>query len=322
MKKLSFISNIFFEVIMICLIVGLLCTAVFAFNIKDGKNNEKTEETTESESDTLKMENFVEDFEVVEDFEEIRINVNDSKAQKTEIEYVSLEIPISLDSSSNDICETTDIEELLKLVQENEENKESAHNMAEAARELEYNEDNPIILIAKQEWANADFLVSYYTNKIEQVMDSFITDSTIEYGYAKYVWWYFRLKGYNEYICSGILGNIMVECGGLSLNINYSVDTGNGYYGMCQWNKNYYSSIVGGDLKRQCKFLEETIKEEFDTFGEIYKKGFDYSSFLELKNEEEVALAFAKCYERCSNNEYNYNCRKKCAVEAHKFFVG
>ena len=123
--------------------------------------------------------------------------------------------------------------------------------------------------------------------------------------------------GWNDYVCAGIMGNLMAEVGGQTLNIQYWL-RGNGYYGMCQWNRGY-SKVWGADLATQCNFLRDTIKYDLDTFGYAYAKGFNYNSFLNMSNEREGAKAFAKCYERCSSSTYTI--RQNNATRAYEYFV-
>ena len=40
-----------------------------------------------------------------------------------------------------------------------------------------------------------------------------------EYPEAYKIWHYLKKLGYNDYVCAGIMGNIMAECGGQTLNI-------------------------------------------------------------------------------------------------------
>ena len=123
--------------------------------------------------------------------------------------------------------------------------------------------------------------------------------------------------GWNDYVCAGIMGNLMAEVGGQTLDIQYWLKD-NGYYGMCQWNK-AYSNIWGADLETQCDYLKNTIKYEIDTFGYAYQKGFNFASFLNMSNERDAAKAFAKCYERCSSSTYNI--RMNNAEKAYNYFV-
>ena len=98
---------------------------------------------------------------------------------------------------------------------------------------------------------------------------------------------------------------------------NGTSSSGN-YYGICQWSKGY-SEVHGTDLYYQCEFLKKTIQYEFDTYGSKYQSGFNYESFINLTNEREAALAFAKCYERCNSNYYAI--REDNATIAYNYFT-
>lgn len=210
-----------------------------------------------------------------------------------------------------------DLDLLNELIEEQVANMEAAHQMAESARHLGYSEGHSIIELAVEEYNAADQkriayqqiyneLVSHWNRKVK------------EYPIAAYIWNYFRDLGYSNQVCAGILGNIMAEAGGNTLNINYDVKTSS-YYGICQWSKTY-SEVWGASLEEQCEYLEKTIQYELNTFGYAYEDGFDYEAFLELKNIEDVAIAFAKCYERCGSDSYDI--REKNAVAAYNYFVG
>lgn len=139
-------------------------------------------------------------------------------------------------------------------------------------------------------------------------------ETEIEFPDAKYVWNYLHDLGYNDAVAAGIIGNIMVECGGYTLDLQ--VDTENkSYYGICQWSKQYYPNVIGCSLESQCDFLRDTIQNEINTFGYNY----DYNSFLEITDEREAALVFAKSYERCWKGTYEL--RQDCAEDALKYFL-
>ena len=123
-----------------------------------------------------------------------------------------------------------------------------------------------------------------------------------EYPAATQIWRYMKAQGWNDYVCAGIMGNIMAEVGGQTLDIRYTLSS-NGYYGMCQWNRQY-SNIWGAGLESQCDYLRDTIKYEIDTFGFNYQKGFKFNSFLNMTDAQQAALAFAKAYERCASGSY------------------
>ena len=123
--------------------------------------------------------------------------------------------------------------------------------------------------------------------------------------------------GWNDYVCAGIIGNLMAEVGGQTLDIRYTLSS-SGYYGMCQWSRGY-GKVWGAGLDTQCDFLRDTIKYEFDTYGFKYQKGFNFNSFLNMDDAQQAALAFAKCYERCASGSYNI--RQKNALKAYDYFV-
>lgn len=222
----------------------------------------------------------------------------------------------------NDVSYTyNDLDILGEKIAEQIEIMNASHDMANAARILGYSEDHEVLKLAKKEWTAANNLRLEY----QLVYDKLVADHDLhwakkseEYPAATEIWLYLTEElGYNNYVAAGIMGNIMAEVGGQTLNIQYWL-SGNGYYGMCQWNK-AYSSIWGGSLSEQCDFLRDTIEYEFDTFGNKYAKGFDYDEFLKLTDVKKAAKAFAQCYERCGSGSYKV--RQKNAVTAYNYFV-
>ena len=151
---------------------------------------------------------------------------------------------------------------------------------------------------------------------------SFVTETQRkEYPVAARVWELLKEAGYNDYVCAGIIGNMMAECGGQTLSLTYDAYSPSGYYyGLCQWNRSAYGYVFDADVDEQIEVLLDTIVYELDTFGYCYSNYFDYSSFLELTDEQDAALAFAKCYERCGSG--TYYTRQLNATEAYNYFVG
>lgn len=215
-----------------------------------------------------------------------------------------------------EIDDTTNRTELKELIQEYQELINSAHDLAEAMRALGYNEDHPIIEFAKKEYEIADSYLNIYQNRLDNINNQW-ADKFSEYSVATEIWLYMKEQGWNDAVCAGVIGNMMTEAGGNTLNIQY-ITSNKYYYGICQWNKRY-SAVWGSNLEFQCKFLADTIEYEFNTFGYSYKKGFNFNSFLSLNNEKEVAKAFAKCYERCGSESYNQ--RQINATIAYNYFV-
>ena len=140
-----------------------------------------------------------------------------------------------------------------------------------------------------------------------------------EYPVASEIWWTLKDYGYNDYVCAGILGNMTVEAGGHTLDIQPTIST-KYYYGICQWSRKYCPEVWRASLQAQCEYLRDTIEQEFRVFGYLYKKKFTYQDFLNLTDERAAALAFAKCYERCSSGGYKR--RQDCATKAYEYFVG
>jgi hypothetical protein len=197
------------------------------------------------------------------------------------------------------------------LIAEQEAKMDAAHQMAEGARGLGYEEDCDIIKTAQEEWWKA-----YYAKKSYQE-EAAANQKETEYPNAAYIWNYFKDLGYNDYVCAGLLGNMMREVGGGTLNIQYWL-YGNGYYGICQWSKGY-SSVWGTDLETQCNFLRDTIEYEMNTYGSNYYRGFNYDAFLNLQDASAAALAFSKCYERGASYTHAY--AQTNAIIAYNYFT-
>ena len=154
----------------------------------------------------------------------------------------------------------------------------------------------------------------------ESILDSRREEEFRAYPVASEIWEYLKNLGYNDYIAAGIIGNMMAESGGQTFKIDpYNYDSTYCYFGICQWNKWSYKEVQDKDLKFQLDYLRDTIKYEFNVYGKKYKQGFDYEAFLNIKNEKEAALAFAKAYERCGSGSYNV--RQKNATKALEYFA-
>lgn len=140
-----------------------------------------------------------------------------------------------------------------------------------------------------------------------------------EHYYATKVWEYLRQKGFSQEVTCAIIGNMMIETSGGSLDLNPTIYSPSGnYYGLCQWSKKYCPDAQGLSFEDQLDYLVETMPWEFNTFGKNYKGGFKYEDFLNMTDVEEAALAFAKSYERCSS--VSYEMRQAAAVVAYEYF--
>ena len=218
--------------------------------------------------------------------------------------------------------ETYTMAQLQVLIEAERADQEAAHELAESARKLGWPEESEPIASAKNEWWNAQLAIEVYDARYQKLYaeseEVKWATKAAEYPAATQIWRYMKDLGWNDYVCAGIMGNLMAEVGGQTLDIQYWLQ-GNGYYGMCQWNKAYREKVWGADLVGQCDFLRDTIKYEIDTFGYAYQKGFNFNSFLNMSNERDAAKAFAKCYERCGSSTYTI--RQNNDEKAYDYFV-
>jgi hypothetical protein len=141
------------------------------------------------------------------------------------------------------------------------------------------------------------------------------------YAEATQIWNYMKNLGWSDAVCAGIMGNMMAEVGGQTLDLSrWSYYSNGSYYGVCQWSRQFYPSVIGRDIEGQCDFLRDTIRKEINTYGSNYASGMNYEKFLQLDDPQDVALCFAKAYERCGSGSYGV--RQSNAVKAYQYFVG
>lgn len=210
---------------------------------------------------------------------------------------------------------TIDLNKLAKLINSCEQHMNYAEDLVEAALNLGYQSTHPVIKLGQSEYQVANRHYQLYTIKYQNWKAKWE-----EYPIATEIWTYLKSLGYSDNICAGIMGNMMTEAGGNNLNIQYNLYSKNKiHYGICQWNINYYKEIADTDLKTQLNFLSNNIVFEFNNFGYIYSDNFDYLDFTNLKSYEDVALIFAKCYERCSSSTYIV--RIENAKKAYEYFT-
>ena len=156
----------------------------------------------------------------------------------------------------------------------------------------------------------------------EARIEAMRSEKSGEYPVATQVWRYMKEElGWNDYVCAGVMGNMMAEVGGQTLNLQPYLygHSGANYYGLCQWSSRYYPSIQGADVDAQLDFLASTVKKELNTYGYLFRSGLDYEAFCNLTDAEDAAMAFAKAYERCGSGSYGV--RQRNAIKAYNYFV-
>ena len=238
-------------------------------------------------------------------------------------ETVIFEI-IPLESFSDEDAINYSLEDLDMIITNLLESQAKYHELANKARDVGWPEDCETIQSAKISWHNAEMKIQFYSPiylSLYEISEKKIWDERkTEYPVATEIWLYLNSLGYSDYVCAGILGNMMAEAGGQTLNIKPEIyNSTKSYYGICQWSKKYYPNVQGVSLQEQLVFLNSNIKYEIDTYGRIYKSNFKFHDFLNLTCEKEVALVFAKSYERCDSRYYSI--RQENATKALKYFT-
>lgn len=131
---------------------------------------------------------------------------------------------------------------------------------------------------------------------LEIMTDMIVDDMRKEYDVAAEVYGFLSKRGYSDVIIAAILGNMMNEVGGNTLELKPCIyDSSYGFYGLCQWNLVYNSSVAGSNITEQLHYLLDTIEKEMNLFGG------SYNAFIELDAVEYAGVYFGKYYERGIN---------------------
>ena len=147
--------------------------------------------------------------------------------------------------------ETNNYWELVNLIEEYTLKKEEVHLVADKARMIGYTENSQPIISAKKQWYFYNEIIKFYQNQLDKINKEL---DELEYKDATLIWEYMKNLGWNDYVCAGILGNMMAEVGGGTLDLQTTI-YGNGFYGLCQWNQVFTDKVWGADLKGQMDFL-------------------------------------------------------------------
>lgn len=182
-------------------------------------------------------------------------------------------------------------------------NMDTAHEIAEIMRARGYAEDHPVI-VACQEWWQAEA----EGNGHAQV---FVTEAQKrEYPVAAAVWQRLREHGLSEPVAAGIMGNMMAECGGHSLELMPYTYSG-GFYGLCMFSLHYFPGVDGLGVAAQVDFLIETLSNIKDGGGSV-------EAFLSLTDARAAARYFSDYYERPASWSEK---RADNAEAAYKYFT-
>ncbi len=128
----------------------------------------------------------------------------------------------------------------------------------------------------------------------EEVLSAMRADRLkAEHEAAGQVYEYLNARGYSDAVIAGILGNMMAECGGQTLALQWDIYGGGGnYYGLCQWSLRYGPEVGGRSVLGQLDYLTGNLGHNIEQFGGSYEY------FRSIQDAGEAARYFARYYER------------------------
>lgn len=146
-----------------------------------------------------------------------------------------------------------------------------------------------------------------------------------EYPEARLIWNTMRSWGWSPETCAGIIGNMMAEIGGGTLNLSNWNSSGGCGYGLIQWTSGRASAIRGRygqypNIAEQLTFM----KDELFGTNNVRKQVSDSALSIILNKDgnqtpESVAMCFATYYERCGQA---YRARRQgFARTAYNYFM-
>ena len=231
---------------------------------------------------------------------------NVSAVHEKEIKYIEVKVPIKEELQGNFLqyIEVHNIAEIETTLEECEQRKMAASQIIQAALKCGYDEEHSVILLAQKEWDAAHKVYTKYKDLYDKHRRK---EQFLEYPVATEVWEYLKNNlGYSDIVSAAIIGNMMAEVGGGTLDLIW--DLGTEFYGLCQWHYKYYPEAQGKDIQGQLEVLKNTIEYEFNWAGEKYQENFKYKDFIEMTDVREAALAFAMSYERCAAKYFYIRC--------------
>ena len=229
------------------------------------------------------------------------------------------EAVIVLDTMEFKRVEPTTYDEAISLLEKAIARQELTETIYQGFLTLGYADDHPAVVLAKTNIENATIEVEYYQKQFEIWEEKHKWEERMEQNpVATQVWLYMTNElGYSDHVAAGIIGNMMGECGGLTLNLQWWRYNSTNHYGLCQWSPIYYPQMQGATLQQQLEFLGTSIPETFNGWaGKKYK--INYEEFLALTDCKEVAKYFNYVYERPGGYDSR---RGEWAQEAYDYFT-
>lgn len=147
----------------------------------------------------------------------------------------------------------------------------------------------------------ADELTSYFKpqkSNFDILNEMIADDMKTEYEVAGEVYEHLAKNGYSDVAIAAILGNMMNETGGDTLELKpFIFDDTKLHYGLCQWNIRYHPDVNGKNVKEQLLYLTSTIEKTMKQFGGSFEE------FNSLEGAEYAGTYFCKYYERGINTK-------------------
>lgn len=141
-----------------------------------------------------------------------------------------------------------------------------------------------------------------------------------KYPAAEKIWSIMKSYGWSDQVCAGIMGNLMAEVGGQTLNLDWKSNTGS-EIGICQWMGSRKSELIKKygsrpSCEEQVQFMYDELKGSNGVTRQVSSS--QYNSIISSSTPEDAALKFAKYFERCSTSTYSI--RKCNAKTAYNYF--
>ena len=215
--------------------------------------------------------------------------------------------------------EPTTYEEATSLLETATTRQETAQSVYDGLIALGYAEDHPAVVMAQSDIETAQANLLYYQEQYAIFEEAHKWEvRAAEYPVATQTWLYMRdTLGWNEYVCAGIMGNMMAECGGQTLNLKWNNYNSSKHYGLCQWSKTHFPQMQGASLEAQLEFLGKSVPETFDGWaGKAFH--YSYAEFIALTDYEVAARKFNDIYERPGSYSSQ---RSRNAKVAYEYFT-
>ena len=174
---------------------------------------------------------------------------------------------------------------------------------------------------------NADEIQNYI-NSITPVLNGEDSIPTIalpecEYPEATYIWNVMRSWGWSPETCAGIIGNMMAEVGGGTLDLSNWHSNGSSGYGLIQWlnaRRRLIKSRYGEypTIDDQLEYMRDEMMGTNNTPWQ-FSNTEQYNKVMYGETPEECAYAFACYFERCGE-EYRW-IRRSYARIAYEYFM-